>query len=152
VEAAGTRERRTIDEKRLEREQLLRCNEELVFAAREFGDLINEQPEDLSELEDAAQKLDEAALAYGRAICAYGPCEWVLGEVMMIEGADVGAEELAERSAALYSAAEAVADLSDGGQAAAVEAARTILGRVAIDFYRCSRNVVAYTVTLVGQH
>jgi hypothetical protein len=138
----------------LARRRIFESHEELVAAARAFGVLLARQVEggveDLDELEEAAGKLDDAALSYGRARRELGPCAWALGDLTMAEGEDErDPEEFVESSAALYEAAEAVADLTDEGPEGAVNAARTVLGYAAYRFYHASCAVVAYSATLV---
>jgi hypothetical protein len=143
------------EEERAQAQALLAAHEDLIAAARGFGATLaaegrgaRHDPDALEDLEDMARRLDEAALAYGEARGAYGPCEWVFADVLGAGEARELAEALGERSAALYEAAEAVADLAQGAPAAALEAARGVLSRAAVAFYELSRSVVAYQATL----
>ena len=135
------------------RTRLFERHEELLAAAREFGELAATQGHDWAALEIAAADLDKSALFYARVRrdygASYGACDWLLSGVRMREGSPFDPARFVDICRALYSATDAVSELiTDGLPEAAISAARSVLGKAATAYYVASLSVVDYTLSL----
>ena len=132
------------------RGSLLSTHGELLAAAGELGALLSGIETSFDELEGAAATLDEAALAFAAARRDCPGWEFVVEEVTFEEEVAGDPQVIAEATAEVRAAAVAVAELA-ALPGAAVDAARTVLGRAAARLAAASRGVVGLRTRLVDE-